>query len=64
MRRWVTTALLFYGAMLGVAVAWSFFADRSLLSLLAAAILGGTAAGAVNVLWVYINSYFWELESW
>jgi len=28
-------------------------ADRSLLSLLAAAILGGTAAGAVNVLWVY-----------
>ena len=39
-------------------------ADRSLLSLLAAAILSGTAAGAVNVLWIYINSYFWELESW
>ena len=39
-------------------------ADRSILSLVTAAILNGTASGAINVLWVYLMSYYWELESW
>jgi len=37
--------------------------DSSVVAIIVAAVLNGTAGGAGNALWVYLMSYYWELES-
>jgi Na+/melibiose symporter-like transporter len=37
--------------------------DSSVVAIIVAAVLNGTAGGAGNALWVYLMSYYWELDS-
>jgi Na+/melibiose symporter-like transporter len=37
--------------------------DSSVVAIIVAAILNGTAGGAGNALWIYLMSYYWEFES-
>jgi GPH family glycoside/pentoside/hexuronide:cation symporter len=38
--------------------------DRSFLALIASRIIGQSAAGTAIVLWVYVQDYVWQFESW
>jgi GPH family glycoside/pentoside/hexuronide:cation symporter len=52
------------GFWVGVAEYRETLSDRSFLAIIGSRIIGQSAAGTAIVLWVYVQDYIWQFESW